>query len=299
MSEAPRRHSIWIRWTVFRPVSVFVLFLAILVVGVVAFPRISTQMLPGGLSSGECGVYIPVMDSTPREVMEQIAKPTEDLLRTLPGLKRVISSSGSNRCFIRLEFDPKYDMSVMVAEVRDRVDRAKTSWPDAADRYMIWRQRDSDMPIYIGSMGIEVTDEEVDLDYIFDDVIRPKLERVQGVARVNVWGLLEKRIEIQLDKDLVASYGINLQRVIERLSAENTAVTAGFVRDSGREFLVRVDGRFQSFDEVLDYPATSEFRLRDFAKVDYSTAVRDRLSRVNGKLSRILVVSKESGANAV
>ncbi|MCZ6795578.1 MAG: efflux RND transporter permease subunit [Planctomycetota bacterium] len=292
-------HSLWIRATIYRPITVLVLFLALLVVGIISFPRIHTEMLPGGLTTGQCGVFIPIRDGTPREVMVQVAKPTEDLLRTLPGLRSVVSSSGASRCFIRLEFDPKYDISVMVAEVQDRVERARAFWPDTADRYFIWRHRDSDMPAYIASLGVEIDEEKIDLDYIFEEVIGKRLERLSGVARVQIWGLTEKRVEIQLDRNRVEAHAIDVRRLIERLSSDNTVTTAGRVRDAEREYLVRVDGRFQDFQEVLAYPANPVFRIGDFADVDYARAWRDRVSRVDGELSRVVVVFKESSANAV
>lgn len=294
--------SLWIRATIFRPVTVLTLFVAAVVVGVVSFPRIRTELLPSGLSSGTCGVYIPVRDGTPREVMDQIAKPCEDMLRTLPGLKGVTTSSGATRCFIRLEFDPEYDVAVMVAEVRDRIERAMSSWPEGVDRYFVWRHRDSDLPVYIASMGVEVDErheDQVDLDYIFDQVIRKRLQAVSGVASIDIWGLLEKRVEVSLDKEKVAAYNIDLYSLVQRLMRDNADVNAGFIREGSSEYMVRIEGRLREFEEVLDYPVNRKFRIEDIADVGLAAAVRDRLSRVNGKRSRVVFVHKESGANAV
>ncbi|MBN1442540.1 MAG: efflux RND transporter permease subunit [Planctomycetes bacterium] len=298
----PDDFSVWIRVTIFRPITVLMLFVAFLATGLMAFPRIRTELLPPGLESGVCGVHIPVREGTPREVMEQIAKPTEDLLRTLPGLKSVTSSSGANRCHIQLEFNPEYDMSVLVAETRDRLDRARSSWPEGVDRYFIWRRRESDLPVYIASVGIEIDkghEEKVDLDYVFEEVIRKRLEAVSGVASVNIWGNLEKRVEISLDKNKVDAHGINVYQLVQRLAGDNQIVNAGFVRDGDRELMIRVDSRFRDFQEVLDYRVDPRFTIRDFAEVRFATPTRDRLSRVNGHLSRVIVIHQEATANAV
>lgn len=292
-------YSAWIRLTVFRPVSVLMLVLAFLVLGITAFPRIPTEMLPQGLSSGQCGVFIPVRDGSPREVMDQIARPTEDVLRTLPGLKSVLSTSGSSRCMIRLEFDPRYDVQLLVAEVRDRLDRARASWPDSADQYFIWRQRSSDLPVYIASIGIETTREDVDLDWIFDRMVIERIERVQGVARVDGWGLVDRWVEVQLDRDRVDACGVDLRTVIERLGGENVAVTAGRVREGEREWSIRLDGRFTSLEEIENFPIGRGLRVGDFARVGFVRGIRDMVSRVNGKPSRVVVVSKEASANAI
>lgn len=293
------RDGFLIRATIDRPVTVFMLGVATLVVGWLAYERIPLQLMPDGLASGGCGIYVPVPDSTAREVMEQVTKPAEDFLRTVPGITRITSSSGGRRSNIRLELSPRADPQLMVAEIRDRLDRAKAQWPADVDRYWIWRQDDSDMPIYMAAVSLGIDDETVDVDYLFDEVIKKRLVAIDGVARVNVWGLLDKRVEIGLDPGKVEAHGIQLLDLVTRLSSDNRTVNAGAIRDGDRELLVRVDGKFKDFQEVRDYPASVRFKVGDFASVGYGFAIRDRMSRVNGHRSRMVVINKESSANAV
>src|SRR5690606_1466875 len=220
---------------------------------------------------------------SPREVMDQIARPTEDLLRTLPGLRSVLSTSGPNRCMIRLEFDPSYDVQLLVAEVRDRLERSRPTWPDPAERYFHRRQRARDLPVYIASIGIEATDDSIDLDWIFEHEVLRRIERLQGVARVDAWGLAERWIEVQLDRDRVDAYGIDLLGLIAALQQENVAVTAGRVREGDREWTIRFDGRFQSLEDVEDLRIAGGMRIGDFARVGYARGLENSASRVNGK----------------
>ncbi len=294
-------HSWLLRSTIFRPVSILMLFVATLVVGVLSYPRIRLQLIPDGMTSPECGIWIPVPDATPQEVMQQVAKPCEDLLRTLPGLKRVTTSSGPRSCRIRLEFDPSYDLDEMIPEVRDRIDRARSEWPEGMDQYHVWRESEAALPVYIVSLGIQIDPrrrEQTDLDHIFDEVIRKRLEAVNGVARVQVWGVLDKRVEIALDREQVFAYGVDLQSLVQRLIGDNRTINAGKVRDGDRELLVRFDGQFRDEAEVRAFPA-GRLTIDDFATIRERRAVRDRMARVNGQLARAVVVSKESTANAV
>jgi HAE1 family hydrophobic/amphiphilic exporter-1 len=297
--DDPAAQGFLIRITIYRPVSILMLALAFAVVGVISYQRIALQLMPDGLSSGGCGIYIPVPDSTPREVMEQVVKPAEDLLRSIPGLTRITSSSGARRANIRIEFSARADVNTIIAEIRDRLDRAKAQWPRDVERYSIWRQNDSDMPVYIAALSLDVDEEKVDVDYLFDEVIKKRLVAIDGVARVNLWGLLDKRVEIELDPDRVEAHGIRLMDLVARLTADNRTVNAGTIREGDHEFLVAVDGKFRQFDEIRRYPADVNFRVSDFAKVGFGYSVRDRMSRVNGHRSRVIVVNKESSANAV
>ena len=293
------RHSLFIRATVFRPVSLLMLFLAFLVVGLIAYPKIPMQLVPDGLSFGFCTIYIPVPEATPREVMEEIAKPCEDALRVIPGIRRISSGSRSSACRIWLETSPSVDMQVLIADVRDRLERAKAFWPEGVDRYTIWRQNESEMPILISALSMDVDEDAVDVDYLFDEVVRRRLESVDGVARVTIWGLLAKHVEIGLDADRVDAHNVRLNEVIQRLSADNQTVGIGSVHDGDAELFVVAEGKFRDFDEVLEYPAGDGLRVKDFADVDYQHSLKEFLSRLNGKPTRVIAVSKTSAANTV
>lgn len=294
-----RGDSFFIRATVHRPVTLLMLFLALVVVGTAAYLRIEMHLTPPGLSSGELSVHIPVPDATPREVMDRVAKPCEDLLRVIPGIERIVSSSSARFCRIRVQVDPEADMTVVLAEVRDRMDRAKPQWPEGVDDYFLWRESAAAMPVYVAAVSLAVDEDKVDIDQLFEDVIRRRLEAVDGVARVDIWGVLTKRVEIGLDPDRVDMHKIPLYDLVQRLGADNRGVSIGSVREGEKDIFVVADGKFTDFQSVLDYPATESFRIKDFAQVEYVYAVKEFLSRANGHLSRVIAVNKASNANTI
>ncbi len=293
-----RQEPLWIRWTLLRPVRALVLFATLIVVGSVALPRIPLQLVPNGLTAASCFVYIPVPDATPREVMERIAKPCEDRLRTLSGMKKVTTTSSATSCRIRIAFSPQRDPGVMVAEIRDRLEKARPDWIEGVDRYFLWRHSGSDMPVYICALSMDVDEEKVDVDYLFENVVKKRLAAVEGVARVDVWGLLDKQVEIGIDPDKVDSHGTNLYGLIERLGKDQRAFDLGRVRVGEQERFVRLDGRFMDFEEIEGYPVDRRYRIRDLASVGFAHSVKDRLARANGFHSRSVVVHKEAGANS-
>ena len=111
-----------------------------------------------------CNIYIPVLDSTPREVMEQVVKPTEDYLRTVPDVKRITSSSSARRARILLEFSSEANASAILVEIRDRLERAKSEWPEGVDRYYLWRLHSNDIPVYMSAVSMDVDESKVDVD---------------------------------------------------------------------------------------------------------------------------------------
>ena len=117
------------RWTVYCPVTVFMMFVACLVVGVMAFPSIPVQLMPASMGSGAISVWIGTPGGTPREMKEEVAKPCEELLRTIPGVNRIYSDSNGSRCRLRVSFDSALNLNSITADVRDRVDRAPGGGP--------------------------------------------------------------------------------------------------------------------------------------------------------------------------
>ncbi len=298
--DAGRDDSLFVRWTIYRPVTILVLFVALLVVGIVAYPGIPVQLAPPGISMGAVSIWIPVPDGTPQEVMEQVAKPAEDLLRTIPGVEEIFSRSGATSCHLRVEYDPHVDGDTIAADIRERIDRAKLRWPEGVDRYHLWRGRmDSDMPIYVASVGLDVDEERVDVNDVFENVIQNRLLAIDGVARVTFWGLIDKRVTVSLDNDRVAGHAVPVRQLIQRLASDNLNITGGKIRDGDREYLVRSVGKFGSFDEIRDYPINDRLRITDVAEVGYYRAIKDRLSRVNGLFSHVVVVHKDSLANTI
>jgi HAE1 family hydrophobic/amphiphilic exporter-1 len=291
--------SLFIRWTIHRPVTILMAFVALLVVGVAAYPRIPLQLMPPGISTGGVSIHIPVPDGTPEEVMEEVAKPAEDLLRTIADVREIFSSSSSNRCYLRVEFDPSIDTGVITGDIRERLDRAKLRWPEGVDRYNIWRGRmDADMPVYIVSVGLDTEDSDT-LNDIFENVIQNRLLAIDGVARVSFWGLIDRRATIDLYNDRVAAHAVPLRSLIGRLGGDNVNVTCGRIRDGEREYLVRSIGKFEDFDEIRQYPVSESLRVEDIAEVGWYRTYKDRISRVNGLHSNVVVVHKDSIANTL
>ncbi len=303
-SEQFERMSPLLRWTLYRPITVFVLFLAFLVVGFIAYPRLEVQLMPEGINMGSLSVWIPVANSTPQEVLEEITKPTEDRIRTIPGIRSLYSRSSANFSQLIISYDSEKDPDSLAADVRERLDRAKLRWPEGVDRYNIWRgNMDADLPVYIVAIGLDLEGDKKNDDVyqsdVFENVIQNRLLAIGGVANVEFWGLTDNRVIIDLDNDLVAAHQVPVRELIGRLSQDNQNITGGKIRDGDREYLIRSVGRFNSFEEVDDYPVTTSLKVSDVADVGYQRALKNFYSRVNGNLATVAVLKKDSMANTV
>lgn len=286
------------RFSVRRPVTVTMIMLAILVIGTIAYVRISMDLMPEGMNNPMLMVNIPYRNASPKEVEEQIAKNMEGELKTVKSLKRLFSRSSSSNCFFFMEFAQDTNMDLAYSQVADRVERARVLLPSDVEIIYINRRRENDIPmLYLAVSYPEGLDDPY---YLIDRYVKRALEGEAGVATVELEGLQEKYIQIVVDSDKIRGYKVNLSRVIQELTQDNFAISSGYAMMGEKKFMLRVSSRFRTLEDVQNIELRKGLRLADVAEVifDYDEEVRT-ISRFDGKLAATLVVYKESTANTV
>jgi HAE1 family hydrophobic/amphiphilic exporter-1 len=279
-----------------RPVTVLMGLLALMVVGYIAFTQISVELMPAGFSPPFLGVWTPYPNSNPREVEEQIAKPIEEQIQTISGVQMVRTSSSSSGCWTFIRFVQDTDMDVAYATLRDRMDRVKTEIPDDIERIWVHKWSNEDDPILW--VALIQTGEYDDPYFMVEQHIKKRLERIDGVANVEIWGAEEKEIQILINQDKVRTYKLNLYDVIQTLRKDNFAISSGFVTEGKRKIFVRSLGKFQSLEEIKNLPIRgANLKLGDVAEVVYDVPERRWRQVINGKRAVTIGVFKESMAN--
>ena len=286
------------KFSINRPVTVLMSLLALLVVGYIAFTQIAIELMPEGFDRPFLGVFVSYPNSNPQEVEQQIAKPIEEQIRTISGVDNVNTNSSSGGCWTRVRFDQDMDMDVAYAMLRDRMDRVKSEVPEDVQRINVRKWSEDDQPI----MWIMLVQEDNydDPYYIVEQHVKKPLERIDGVANVEIGGAEEKEILIMINQDKVRSYKLNLYDIIQKLRRDNFSLSSGYVEDSGQKIFVRSLGKFQNLEEIRNLPIRgSNLRLRDVAEVKYDVPERRWRELIDGKKSISVNIMKESLANTV
>jgi HAE1 family hydrophobic/amphiphilic exporter-1 len=294
MQERGRLYALFVD----RPVLTLMLTFTLVAVGLLSLLRLPLAFVPEGLSEGRVMVFIPVGTArAPREVEQKIVRPLEEQLRTIPGIRRLRSESGSGRAFVSVQLDADLDEGLVAAEVRDRVQRARLEWPPDVDRWFLWRETASQMPLAWFQML--TPERSAQWDAWMDQVIKPRLESVDGVGRVDLWGILDQTVRIWFDRDRLRAHGVDLRALVDRLARENSADPCGEFDNGEERLLLRVDSRFHSLEELEDFPVRVGLKLVDVARIERVPAVRDNLSRYQQKYTYSGGVRATPGANPV
>ena len=215
-----------------RPVGLFVVFVTLILIGVIAYLRIPLQLLPGGVGGTRLSVYVMHPGSSAAENEEKVARVIEEQFRTLPNLEYVWSRSGDDSVMLRVAFTGATNMDLAKAELRDRVERARPQLPDTVDRITVWSHDDSDMPIMM--VALLVRERSPEIDFLIENVVQRKIEAVEGVSRMQIWGLLDDSVRILLDEDKVKAARLDLGQLVRRLQQDNFAQPLGEITDGGR-----------------------------------------------------------------
>ena len=280
-----------------RPITLLVVFATLIVVGVIAYGRIPVQMWPSGVALPQLVVWVSHPGSSAHENDRKVTRVLEEQLRTLSGVAALYSSSGPDTARVRGELDADQDMGLAKAEVRDRIERARALLPDTVDRIGIWSFNIDQMPILMAAV---LTPPESDrTDFLLDTVVQRRLEAVDGVGRADIHGVLDDSVRILLDEDRVRAANLDLGRLIGRLASDNFALPMGEVLDGGRRVLLRADMRFDSLEEIRNYPVGGGLVIGDLGTVARVKSVRERLVRVDGRQAYVCQIQKDSQANTV
>ncbi len=287
-------------WTAFafrRPVTVFMVLVSAVLFGAVSFQLLPLEFIPA-IEAKWMNVWVPYPNSTPEDNVHLIARPLEGEMKTLRGLRRVESNSNTRGVNVNLTFENDTDMKLAYVEVRDRVERVRPSLPDEINRIFVRKFSSSDIPVMYLSLSWD-GDQEA-LYQIVDEQLRPRIERIDGIAGIDVWGSQSRRVIIDLDEDLMKAYRVNAEQFVNAMEQANMDSPGGYVEDGGFRYIVRLTGAFGSVEDIQSFPINERgLKLSDVAVVSYRKPTSFRRFRLNGQDAVGMVVRKESNSNTV
>ena len=287
----------WLETFVQRPIAILMICLTLLVMGGLSLIQIPLEQFPSGISRFRINIIVPLDNMTPQEAEDQIYAPLEGQLLTVPGVKNISGRIQRNRVRVRVEASKKIPLRQTMAEVRDRLQRARLSWPSFVDRWWTWSESSDSMPLFF--FGIGVPDQSQHWQDLVEFEIKPKLEAIEGVGEVSLWGQVGENVRIFFDRNKIQQFGINYRQVLRQLQTDNSSQAVGVIHEGGSRYLVRTDYRYTDLDQIRDLPIGKGLRIRDIARVEKVRSLRDSVSRINGKFSLGGMIRRSAGSNAI
>jgi HAE1 family hydrophobic/amphiphilic exporter-1 len=270
------------------------------ILGVISLLRLPVDLMPD-ISYPTLSISCNYENASPEEIEELITRPIEEAMSAVPGAEEVTSISMEGRGTVRVTFAWGTDLDAAANDIRDRLDRVIPRLPDDADRPRLRKFDLANFPILI--LGISSKLDPVQLRLIIEDQVKYRLERVPGVAAVDIWGGLEREIHVNLNPDKVKALGLPLNQIIDRIREGNINIPAGTIDHGNLEITVRTSGEYTDLDQIRDTVVAIRenvpIQLSEIADVEDSWRKVTRIVRVNGEPGLRLSVNKQSGKNTV
>lgn len=290
-----RQSNPLVRFAVERRVTMTMAVLGVMVLGWISLTRLPLEYLPS-FSSSSISVRATYRSSSPEEVERLIVRPLEESLGTINGIDTLSASASADSAQVRLTFIDGTDMEMAAVEVRDRVDRVRHLLPDDLERIFIRRFQSSDIPVLRFDLSAEWPEERL-FDYAEQTVLR-RLERLEGVAQVDIRGIREPELQINIDPARLQAHRIDLRSIATTLRESNLNLSAGDIRDGNRKLLVRTVGEFDTPREIERLMLRPDgLRLGDIAEVSYTLPEKQVFNYLNGVDAVTVSVNKASTAN--
>jgi HAE1 family hydrophobic/amphiphilic exporter-1 len=288
------------RFAVHRPVFTVMVTLIVVILGAVSLARLPVDLMPD-ITYPTLSVRTGYENASPAEIEELVTRPIEEAMSAVPGVQEVTSSSSEGSSNVRLSFVWGTDLDAAANDIRDRLDRVISRLPDDADRPSLRKFDIASFPILI--LGASSQLDPVQMRRIIDDEVKYRIERVPGVAALDIWGGLAREIHVDLDPDKLKALDIPLDLVLTRIRTANITLAAGTIESGNYEVTLRTPGEYTDLNQLRDTTVAvrqgTPVRLRDVADVvDEWQKVRN-IVRVNGQPGVRLSVNKQSGTNTV
>ena len=288
------------RGPVRRPILTLVIFFIVIILGAVSLSRLSIDLMPE-VTYPTISVVTSYGNVGPQEMEELVTRPLEEALAAVQGVEEITSTSTEGRSMVRMAFGWGTELDAAANDIRDRIDRVLGRLPEDIERPMIRKFDLSAFPILI--TGVSSNMNARDLRQLTEDQVKYRLERVPGVAAVDIWGGLTREIHVNLKAAQLKALGISADAVIAALRSENRNVPAGLYEKGTSEVLVRTQGEFTSIEEIASTVVTmrggTPIQVKDVADVEDSWEEVRQLIRIDGQPGLRISVSKQSGANTV
>ena len=316
----------FIKFPIEKPVTTIMLFVAVVLLGIISWTRLPQELFPS-LAYPQISIVTKYEGAGPEESEKLISKLLEETVGTARNIRRVSSVSKEGMSLVICEFRWGTDMNFAALDVREKVDLVKERLPRGAQEPVVLKFNPFQMEAIVMAVSYNYDEfdpwKQVELRQFCKKNLKDELERIDGVAKVEIRGGEQKEILVEIDKGRLLANQLSMLDIIKTLRETNITYPAGTVKEDLYEYTVKTVGEFKYVSDVGDVLLTKDDRqqeqartskvmrkessrrtggiiyLRDIAEVRESIKDATGRSRYNQRESISLSVFPQSGSNLV
>jgi multidrug efflux pump len=237
---------------------------------------------------------------SPEDGARLLARPMEHELKSLEGVREMTSTASEGHASVLLEFDAGFNADSALADVREKVDAARSRLPSEAEEPEVHEVNVALFPVL--SVGLSGPISQRDLIMLARE-LRDEIESVPEVLEVEIGGDREDLLEIIVDPQVLEAYQIDYGELLNLISTNNQLVTAGSLDTGAGRMSIKVPGLIEDIDDIANMPikvdGESVVRFKDVATINLTFKDPQGFARINGQNAVVLEVKKRTGANII
>ncbi len=283
-----------------RPVFATMMILALIVLGLFSFMKLNIDQYPD-IDFPYVTVTSVLPGAGPEQMETDVTKKIEDAVNTIGGIDHITSISREGVSFVIVQFKLEVEGKQAAQDVREKIAAIRADLPTDLEDPVIQRIDPASTPMF--TLTVSGTRSQKEITTFTKNVIKKRLENVQGVGRVDLVGGAEREIQIESDASKLRAYNLSIQDVIQAVASSNMEVPAGNLTQGPRQLLLRTMGKYTNVNDfnkvIVATPGGKVVHLSDVAQVIDGVKEQTSLTRVNGNIAVGLSIIRQSGSNTV
>ena len=283
-----------------RPILTLMLTLSLIVFGALGYQRLGVDQFPD-MDFPIVTVAAQMEGASPEVIEQDVTDVLEEHLNTIAGVRQLRSKSYHGTSIITVEFELGRDIDIAAQDVRDKVARARYQLPEDVEPPVVDKEDFGDEPV----LWVPVNSDRplVEASEYVRNFMKPRVETIQGVASVVLFGERERAIRIWLDGEELRARGLAATDILDAVRREHVELPGGEVESDRVEYSVKTDAEFRTVAElerlIIAYVDGAPVRLQDVARVEDGAADPRTVAHFDGIPTVGIGIRKQSGANTV
>jgi HAE1 family hydrophobic/amphiphilic exporter-1 len=280
------------------PVTTTMLFAAMLLMGLISLSRLGLELFPD-ITFPTVVVYTTYPGVGPEEIEAGVTRPIENAVAALNGVKQITSTSSEGVTLIIVNFNWGTDMDNIVSEIREKIISVEDDFPEGVERPHIVRFNPEQLPTLVFNFYARI--KGMDIRRLITNKVVPELEKIKGVAAVEIFGGSMRAVTCKLDLDTLAKLNIPITDVLRVFQGENINLPGGTLNLENQHLVIRTLGEFESIDDIgwtlVAYRDQTPIYLGDLAEIEFGEQIRKQFLRAGGYDGVQLLIRKQPGHN--
>jgi len=238
---------------------------------------------------------------TASDIAEQVNEPLEEELGSIEGVESISSEAMEGVSMVSVEFGYDKDINTAAVDVQNIINKIRNELPADIEEPRVQKFSKSDRPIL--TLAVSGPRSDTELRTLADNQLKNRLQQVNGVANLDIYGGKKREIKINVDRDALSAYNISIAQLTSRLDQENINFPGGRLTAGDSEYLIRAVGEYENLESIRNLIITStnqgKIYLKDLAEVEDSHAEIRSKFRVDGHETVAINILKQQDANTV